>query len=100
MLEGALPLPFIVETRHNKDSTNMAHKQLAVGLDVTVTITPPPLSRHIKGNYDEGITYFDPGPALRNKLTGWVDNDFAADPDTRKSMTGYIFSLNGDAVSW
>ena len=55
---------------------------------------------YLRGNYDEGITYFDPGPALRNKLTGWVDSDFAADPDTRKSMTGYIFSLNGGAVSW
>ena len=31
---------------------------------------------------------------------GWVDSDFAADPDTRKSMTGYLFSLNGGAVSW
>ncbi len=27
-------------------------------------------------------------------------SDFAADPDTRKSMTGYLFSLNGGAVSW
>ena len=36
----------------------------------------------------------------RNKLVGWVDSDFAADPDSRKSMTGYMFSLNGGAVSW
>ena len=40
------------------------------------------------------------GEGRRNKLTGWVDSDFAADPDTRKSMTGYLFSLNGGAVSW
>ena len=25
------------------------------------------------------------------------DRDFAADPDKRKSMTGYLFSLNGGA---
>ena len=48
---------------------------------------------------DEGITYFDPGPALRNNLTGWVNSDFAADQDTRKPMTGYIFIPNGGAVS-
>ena len=55
---------------------------------------------YLRGTYNEGITYFDPGEGRRNKLTGWVDSDFAADPDTRKSMTGYLFSLNGGAVSW
>ena len=49
MLEGVLPLRFIVKTRHNKrfhnhgpQTTNMAHKQLATGLDVAGTITSPP----------------------------------------------------------
>jgi hypothetical protein len=55
---------------------------------------------YLRGPYHEGITYFDPGERRRNKSTGWVDSDFAADPDTRKSMTGYLFSLNGGAVSW
>ena len=55
---------------------------------------------YLRGTYNEGITYFDPGEGRRNKLTGWVDSDFAADPDTRKSMTGNLFSLNGGAVSW
>ena len=49
---------------------------------------------YLRGTYNEGITYCDPGEGRRNKLTGWVDSDFAADPDTRKSMTGYLFSLN------
>ncbi len=35
-----------------------------------------------------------------NKLWGWVDTDFAADLDTRRSHTGYILILNGGAVSW
>ena len=55
---------------------------------------------YLRGTYNEGITYCDPGEDRRNKLTGWwVDSDVAADPDTRKSMTGYLFSLNGGAVS-
>ncbi len=55
---------------------------------------------YLRGTYTEGITYCDPGEDRRNKLTGWVDSDSAADPDTRKSMTRYLFSLNGGAVSW
>ena len=55
---------------------------------------------YLRGTYNEGITYCNPVEERRNKLTGWVDSDFAADPDTRKSMTGYLFSLNGGAVSW
>lgn len=54
---------------------------------------------YLRGTYDEGITFFDPGEGRHNKLTGWVDSDFAADPDTHKTMTGYIFSLNGGEVS-
>ena len=53
---------------------------------------------YLRGTYNEGITYCDPGEERRNKLTGWVDGDFAADPDTRKSMTRYLFSLNGGAA--
>ena len=54
---------------------------------------------YLRGTYDEGITYCDLGEERCNRITGWVDGDFAADPDTRKSMTGHLFSLNG-AVSW
>jgi hypothetical protein len=46
---------------------------------------------YLRGTYNEGITYCDPGEERRNKLTGWVDSYFAADPDTRKSMTGYHY---------
>jgi hypothetical protein len=52
---------------------------------------------YLTGTHNEGITYCDPGEERRYKLTAWVDSDFAADPDTRKSMPGYLFSLNGGA---
>ena len=29
-----------------------------------------------------------------------MDSDFAADPDTRRSVSGYILSMNGGPVAW
>ena len=34
------------------------------------------------------------------QVTGFVDSDFIADMDKRRSITGYVFILNGGAVSW
>jgi hypothetical protein len=67
--------------------------------------------KYVHGTYDQGLTYFDPGDESKNpafeitiiqpiKLIGWMDSDFESDPDTRKSMTGYLMSLNGGAISW
>jgi hypothetical protein len=36
----------------------------------------------------------------QNRLWGWVDADFAADLDTRRSHTGYIIMMNGGPISW
>ena len=38
--------------------------------------------------------------ARLNTLWGWVDSDWAADKDTRRSQTGYVLMLNGGAISW
>jgi hypothetical protein len=46
--------------------------------------------QYVRGTYDQGITYFDLGDETKNKLIGWLDSDFGSDPDTRKSMTGYL----------
>ncbi len=54
----------------------------------------------MRGTYDQGLTYVDPGDKTKNKLFGWVDIDFGSDSDTRKSMTGYLMSLNGGAIFW
>ena len=56
--------------------------------------------QYVRGTYDQGITYCDLGAEVKNKLIGWVDSDFGSDPDTRKSMTGYLMSLNGGVISW
>ena len=33
-------------------------------------------------------------------LLGYVDSDYAGDLDRRRSLTGYLFMLNGCAVNW
>jgi hypothetical protein len=36
----------------------------------------------------------------RKKLIGYVDSDFAADLDKRRSLTGYAFTIRECAISW
>ena len=33
-------------------------------------------------------------------VVGYFDSDFASDEDDRKSYTGYVFIINGGALSW
>jgi hypothetical protein len=40
------------------------------------------------------------GGAPSSKLVGWSDSDYASDIGERRSRTGYVFMLNGAAVSW
>jgi hypothetical protein len=56
--------------------------------------------QYVRTTYDQGITYFDPGSVMKNKLVGWVDSDFGSDVDSRKSMTGFLMSLTGGPISW
>eukprot|EP00961_Rhodomonas_salina_P008570 116684-Rhodomonas_salina.3 len=56
--------------------------------------------QHLQGLFELGLTYSDPRPDRRNILMGWVDSDYASDPDTRKSVTGYVLSFNNPPVSW
>jgi hypothetical protein len=36
----------------------------------------------------------------RDGIIGYVDSDFAGDLDKRRSLTGYVFTIGGCAVSW
>ena len=55
--------------------------------------------RYLRGTYDQAIVY-ERIDVLANTLWGWVDSDWAADLDSRRSHTGYILMLSGGAVSW
>lgn len=51
--------------------------------------------RYLQGTRDMGIKY-----GKEAMLEGWVDSDFAGDTESRKSTTGFVFTLHGGAISW
>lgn len=53
--------------------------------------------RYLKGTSDVGLIY---GGDTNCLVTGYSDSDYAGDVDTRRSMTGYVFTLGGSVVSW
>jgi hypothetical protein len=55
--------------------------------------------RYLAATADYGITFGGSGPSDL-ELLGYCDADYAGDIDTRRSTTGYVFGLNGGAISW
>eukprot|EP00961_Rhodomonas_salina_P098066 1320033-Rhodomonas_salina.2 len=53
--------------------------------------------QYIMGTYNKGLTYRRLDSRRRNVLEGWVDSNFASDPE---SVTGYVMSFNGAPLSW
>ena len=54
--------------------------------------------RYLKGTMDDVLRY---GGSYSNlQVVGYCDADYAGDIDSRKSTTGYVFLLNGGAISW
>jgi hypothetical protein len=93
----------IVSSEHDEIRSRVAYSQLSKFVQYPGEVHLQDAERVLQyahGNHDQGITYFDPGDETKNKSIGWVDSDFGSDPDTRKSMTGYLMSLNGGAISW
>ncbi|KAJ9519966.1 hypothetical protein QJQ45_014694 [Haematococcus lacustris] len=50
---------------------------------------------YLKGTTDQGLLF-----GGVSGLQGFSDADYAGDKDTARSTTGYIFTLNGGAISW
>jgi hypothetical protein len=53
--------------------------------------------RYLKHTATFGLTYHG---NTSTTLHGWTDSDWASDPDSRRSITGYSFLLGGAAISW
>jgi hypothetical protein len=52
--------------------------------------------RYLRGTSNACLRF---GKSTRG-LVGYVDSDYAGDLDTRRSLTGYVFTIGGCAVSW
>jgi len=80
-----------------------AYGQLSLFLHNPGPVHMPAAERtlaYVRGTHDQGLSYCNPGAENCNVLTGWVDSDFAAGSDTRRSVTGYVMTLNGAPISW
>ena len=55
--------------------------------------------RYLKGTSNYGLM-FDKSKVKTNDVIGFVDSDYAGDLDRRRSISGYLFTLCGSAVSW
>ncbi|CAH2102025.1 unnamed protein product [Euphydryas editha] len=53
--------------------------------------------RYLKETKEYGLLY---SSMKNNIIEGYSDSDYAADTDTRRSTTGYVFIKNGGAVTW
>lgn len=53
--------------------------------------------KYIKGTMSYGILYGSTGKII---ISGYSDSDYAGCLDTRRSTTGYVFTLNGSAITW
>ncbi|GIL56067.1 hypothetical protein Vafri_11454 [Volvox africanus] len=53
--------------------------------------------RYLSGTRELGLHF---GGQDKNRAEGFSDSDWAGDPMTRRSTSGYVFLLNGAAISW
>ncbi|XP_047319525.1 secreted RxLR effector protein 161-like [Impatiens glandulifera] len=53
--------------------------------------------RYLRGTSDIGLSYGGDSQCL---VSGYSDSDYAGDVDSRRLMTGYVFTLGGSVVSW
>ena len=55
--------------------------------------------RYLAGTRNHGLC-FDGSGTNSDNLSGYSDADYAGDPDSRRSTSGFVFLLNGGPVTW
>ena len=57
------------------------------------------IMRYVKGSLNMGLVFCkDDNHSVQ--VNGYVDSDYAANLDTRRSLTGFVFTVLGGCVSW
>lgn len=54
--------------------------------------------RYLRGSIDDSTQYHSEG--CTDELIAYSDSDYAGDPETRKSTTGYTIFYRGGPISW
>jgi len=57
------------------------------------------LVRYIKGSLNMKMVFSGEENQV-SKIVGYCDSDYAADLDKRRSLSGYVFTVGGNTVSW
>ncbi|KAF2286317.1 hypothetical protein GH714_013784 [Hevea brasiliensis] len=70
----------------------------AVGSIMYAMVCTRPDISHAVSVVNVGLT-FDRAK-MGDSVIGYADSDFAGDLDKRRSLTGYLFTLSGSAISW
>ena len=52
--------------------------------------------RYLRGTTTQSLCFGGSNTILQ----GYVDSDMVGDKDSRRSTTGYVFTMGGTAVSW
>ena len=55
--------------------------------------------RYLRGSQNVGLMYNSKARSC-SKVEGFVESDYVGSLDTRKSLTRYVFTIYGGAVSW
>ncbi|KAH9782310.1 hypothetical protein KPL71_008845 [Citrus sinensis] len=55
--------------------------------------------RYLKGTLNVGLVY-GKNSGTEEGLWGYVDSDYAGDLERKRSLTGYLFMLNGCLINW
>ena len=55
--------------------------------------------RYLAGSASVGL-HFSKSDGKGDAAKGYVDSDYAGDLDKRRSLTGYVFTLFGNAITW
>ena len=56
--------------------------------------------RYLKGTRARGLTFSPGAHGDAGVVRGYVDASWGEDPSTRKSQSGYVFTLGNAAISW